>query len=1020
VKQLKNEHKESVSMRIDEALLALPVILRGEVRLYWENFIDAIAAQSQAGEQHDIIATFDAALYNELAHVWAGSEFVAQRCTARPALLFELLESGDLYRAYGACNEAGAGEMSQHAGDFLQSVFDPDSLAVQLRRLRQREMLRIAWRDITQLACLEETMADLSALAEACVQGALTYLQAALEQRLGEPRNAQGVKQGLLVLGMGKLGAGELNFSSDVDLIFAYGEDGETTKGKVNSVFFKQLGQQLIRSLDETTADGFVFRVDMRLRPFGESGALASSFSTLENYYQTHGRDWERYALIKARVVAGNVTEGERLFEILRPFVFRRYLDYGAFEALRSMKKKVESEFQRRGMSHNVKLGRGGIREVEFIAQAFQLIRGGREPALQQRELQRVLHWLSAHDYLPEYVVQQLLTAYVFLRNTEHRLQEFQDRQTHQLPSKPLAQQRLAFSMGFEQWDDFLPVLRGHMARVHSHFEQVFVSPQLEHSVTDPSRLRHLWLAELAESEGKSILQGAGFADGAVLFSRLQALKKGRCYAALSRTGRNRMDNLMPLLLSATSKLKWPFRGEAGTVTTLDLSELRHATLLRILHLLEVIARRTAYLSMLAEHPMALSQLVRLCAGSPWVTQMLVKQPILLDELFDARILYTPPTRAQLEADVLYRLQRCDADDLEQKMDALRHFKQASVLRVAAADLVAETPLMAVSNYLTDIAEVVLLAALDLAWDYLVKRHGLPAGLESHEHKGFAIIAYGKLGGLELGYGSDLDLVFLYGTKNQSLESSAETALTAGPRAINNSMFYIRLGQRIIHILTTLTPAGVLYETDMRLRPSGASGLLVTALSSYRAYQQKKAWTWEHQALVRARCIGGDEHLGQAFRALRHEVLTRRREPQRLRDDVVEMRERMRETLVHAKEMKKDQQFDLKQGRGGIADIEFMVQFGVLNWAHKTPALTQYTDNVRLLDSLAQQSLQSAFLTAQDAEVLADIYRRYRAEVHRLVLQDKKALIVDSLFVTERDQVVALWLRLFECGEQCH
>ncbi len=994
--------------------MIVPEALQASVRRHWSTF-QSVAAIRITDTAFDAI--FDAALLKELCQVWAASEFVAQRCITSPELLFDLLGSGDLHRRYDVADETRSGLMAQHLRQAMQGVTDAASLGVQLRRLRQREMVRIAWRDLAGLADLDEIMADISALADACIQEALSWLQIALVGQLGEPRDADDQPQGLLVLGMGKLGAGELNFSSDVDLIFAYPEDGETTTGKANSVFFTQLGQRLIRALNATTAEGFVFRVDMRLRPFGESGALVSSFAALENYYQAHGRDWERYALIKARVVAisvetraaisvaGGPSTGARLFEILRPFVFRRYLDYGAFEALREMKKGVESELKRRGMANNIKLGSGGIREVEFIGQAFQLVRGGRELALQRREIQPVLSWLSEHDYLPEYVVQQLLVAYRFLRNAEHRLQEFQDQQTHKLPDDTLGQQRLAFSMGFEHWDEFLPALRGHMTRVHSHFEQVFESPQSGHAKVDDSGLSQLWLGEPEEAEALVILQAAGFHDGTVLYARLQALKTSRRYAALSRTGRARLDRLMPLLLGAVSKLPVPQReGEQDAVAAVS----RDTTLLRVLSLLEAIVSRTAYLALLSEYPMALSQLVQLCAASLWIAQLLARHPILLDELFDPRTLYTPPTRELLEADLQHQLSRFAGDDLEQAMDALRQFKQASVLRVAAADLVEATPLMEVSGHLTDIAEVILQAALELAWCYLLARHGYPSCVDvsknaSKSDKGFAIIAYGKLGGLELGYGSDLDLVFLHGA------GGSASAVTDGPRSIADTVFYARLGQRIIHILTALTPAGVLYEVDMRLRPSGASGLLVTGLASYSGYQHEKAWTWEHQALVRARVVAGDQRLHAEFVTLRREVLMLPRDSETLRHDIVEMRERMRETLVS----KKDGQFDLKQGRGGIADIEFMVQFGVLNWAYRIPALTEYTDNIRLLDHFTRQLAEADFLTAEDAASLADTYRRYRAEIHRLALQDQKAVVADELFSTERRGVTRLWQNIF-------
>ncbi|MCF6336603.1 MAG: bifunctional [glutamate--ammonia ligase]-adenylyl-L-tyrosine phosphorylase/[glutamate--ammonia-ligase] adenylyltransferase [Gammaproteobacteria bacterium] len=961
------------------ALEPLPMVLRKTVQYQWADFLTAITAEEGIASP-----VWNNELLNELCHVWACSEFVAQRCVRQPLLLLDLLNSGDLHRRYAT------GEMAQYVQTALQGVTDTESLARQLRHVRQREMVRIAWRDISPgntQADFNESMDDISALADACIQGALAWLQTALIAEWGEPQNQNGEVQQLLVLGMGKLGAGELNFSSDVDLIFVYPEAGNTNGGASRNVsneqFFTRLGQQLVRALNENTADGFVFRVDMRLRPFGQSGALACSFAALEHYYQSHGRDWERYALIKARIVAGDATAGEQLFTILRPFVFRRYLDYGAFEALREMKTMVTAEVRRKNMNNHVKLGAGGIREVEFIGQAFQLVRGGREPALQRRDIQGVLTWLKEQQHLPDYVVEQLLAAYEFLRNTEHRLQEYQDQQTHQLPDNDVDQQRLAFAMGFDHWDEFLPVLRGHMTRVHNHFEQVFESPQTHHADTDSSGLSALWLSNPEEDEAIALLQQAGYDQPAASWSRLQALKSARDYQSLSRIGRTRMDRLIPLLLSAVVALE-------------PRPDSPHVVLQRLLTLVEAVARRSAYLALLSEHPMALSQLVRLCAASPWIAQQLARHPLLLDELLDPRSLYRPPDRAELTTERQRRLKQIPAEDLEQAMDSLRQFKQVSVLRVAAADVMEAVPLMQVSDQLTTIAELILQATLELAWKYLLARHGRPACLSNREkdEKGFAIVAYGKLGGIELGYGSDLDLVFVHQAENQ-------TAVTDGPRPVADNVFYARLGQRIIHILTAHTPAGVLYDTDMRLRPSGASGLLVTSLSSFREYQHHKAWTWEHQALVRARVVAGDLSLKQAFDGLRQEILALPRNVIPLKKDIIDMRERMRESLDRTR---KDE-FDLKQGRGGIADIEFMVQFGVLNWARHYPALSEFTDNIRVLDGFARQVL----MPPADAHHLADIYRRYRMEVHRLALQELPAVVADKWFTTERNTVKRIW-----------
>ncbi len=955
-------------------LPAVPESLRGELHDHWLAFAEALG---------DAPPPLDPALLPELCRVWAASDFVARHCVRDPALLFDLIDSGDLHQVYATDTLAGRVQAA------LADCADTDQLGVALRRLRRREMLRIAWRDIAGHADLWQTTADLSALAEACIRGALARLHEWLRGEWGTPTGAvSGQAQELVVLGMGKLGAHELNFSSDIDLIFAFPESGETqgaARRRSNEEYFTRLGRELIRALDENTAEGFVFRVDMRLRPFGASGALALSFEAMENYYQVHGRDWERYALIKARPVAGRLEDGERLLGLLRPFVYRRYLDYGTFAQLREMKAMVAAEVRRKGMADNVKLGAGGIREVEFIGQAFQLIRGGREPALQQREIRRVLDWLAAQDYLPRYVVEQLLDAYVFLRDSEHRLQEYRDQQTHSLPADAIGQQRLAYAMGFDTWDDFIPVLRAHMARVHSHFEQVFEAPQ---TGDGKAALDTLWQGTLDDDSARAVLRETGFDDPDTVLRQLNALRDSSRYRTLHRAGRERLDRLMPLLLAA-----------AGAHDEAD------AVLQRLLKLVEAVARRSAYLALLVEHPVALSQLVRLCAASPWIAARLVQYPLLLDELLDARSLYAPATRDELAAELRHRLDAVADGDLEQAMDVLRQFKQAAVLRVAAADVMDAVPLMVVSDHLTHIAEVILERVLALAWADLTRRYGRPstAGDGPDGEKGFAIVAYGKLGGIELGYGSDLDMVFLHASNDATPVSQA---VTTGPKVVADAVFYARLGQRIIHILTTLTPAGTLYEVDMRLRPSGASGLLVAGLPGFEDYQKNKAWIWEHQALVRARVVAGDKDVAQQFRRVRREVLTRERDPRLLRKEVREMRERMRENLGREPAGR----FDLKQGRGGIADIEFMVQFGVLRWAHQAPDLTDFTDNIRILAGLAAHG----FFTIEECRVLSDAYRAYRAEAHRQALQERPAQVAAARFSDARKAVRRIWRKYLE------
>lgn len=959
-------------MDISAELNALPAPLGQAARGHWEHYL-------ATGEPAAALA--DGGWRGELVRVWACSDFVARACCQDGALLNSLLDSGDLSRTYGA------GEYRRALGAELAAVAGEAALSRVLRRFRRREMVRIAWRDLAGRAPLEETLGDVSALAAACVDLALRHLDTALAAQWGEPRGRSGARQRMVVVGMGKLGAGELNFSSDIDLIFAYPEPGQTQGGAVarsNQDYFTELGRRLIRVLDARTADGFVFRVDMRLRPFGDAGPLVAHFDALEAYYQTHGREWERYAWIKAAPVAGDAAAGARLMALLKPFVYRRYLDYSAFESLREMKALLQSQVRRKGLEDNIKLGAGGIREIEFIAQAFQLIRGGRDARLRQRALLRVLEELAAGGHLPGYVCRQLKEAYVFLRLAENRLQEYADEQTHALPTGATARLRLAHAMGFAHWDAFAAVLAGHRRRVQEHFEQVFSAPQREDGgAREAGGWAALWGAESAPAELAAHLRRQGFEDADEVARRLLRFKHSAVCRALSARGRDRLDQLMPLLLGAVAAAPRP-----------------GATLNRLLDLLAAIVRRSTYIALLAENPTALSQLVRLCAASPWISRHLARHPILLDELLDARTLYAPRSREALGEELQRLLAGLAPEDLEGRMDALRQFKQSNVLRVAAADVMGRYPLMAVSDHLTWIAEAVLETVVRQARAGLEPRHGWPL-LDrggGPAEAGFAVVGYGKLGGIELGYGSDLDLVFLYDDEGRPLGSG-------GARPLDNAMYFARLGQRIIHWCTAHTAGGVLYEVDMRLRPSGSAGLLVSGLGAFARYQRDSAWTWEHQALVRARVVAGDAALARRFEVVRAEVLGRPRDLAALRREVCDMRRRMRRELGRGSA----ERFDLKQDAGGIADIEFMVQYGVLAWARGHPQLLRYTDNIRLLDAFAQAGL----LAAEDAAQLGEAYRAYRARVHQLTLQEEPAVVAAAEFVSEREAVRRIWRSVF-------
>ena len=847
-------------------------------------------------------------------------------------------------------------------------------------------MVRIAWRDLAGWADLNEVIETTSALAEACIDTAVVVLDQAAKEKHGSPVATDGTPMGLVVVGMGKLGGKELNFSSDIDLIFAYAEDGETAGPRPIShhEYFARLGKRLIAVINETTEDGFVFRVDMRLRPNGNSGPLALSFDAMEHYYQIHGREWERYAWIKARVVAGDHKNGEELMDRLRPFVFRRYLDFGAVESIREMKGLINQELKRKGVENNIKLGPGGIREVEFVGQAFQLIRGGRDRALQIRGIQKVLTLLEDRGELTPTAVNELQTAYEFLRNSEHRLQMHQDQQTHILPEGEENKIRLAYSMNFDDWSKFEESLRDHMRKVHGHFQQVFVSPQGEGAESEEQGLMAVWRGALEGDMARETLAETGFKEVETVCTLLRGLREGAAYQSFSNIGRERMDRLVPLLLGAAGLTADP-----------------ETTLKRLVRLLEAIGRRSAYLSLLVENPMAMSQLVKLCSASEWIANWISRHPIVMDELLNPALLYQPQQRAELEAELDRRLGHVDSDDLETQMELLREFHHGRVLHTAAVDVGPGLSAEEIGSQLCTVAELVVQRCLQLASQSLVTRHGHPSckNGKSTDEIDFIVIAYGKLGSLELGYTSDLDIIFLYGDCQPG-------GVTDGEKSIANETFFARLGQRLIHLITTRTPTGILYEVDMRLRPSGKSGPLVTNLSAFERYQNEHAWVWEHQALVRARPIAGPEALRTRFNELRREIICQQRDPQELAKEVVEMRDKMLDSReAHGAEV-----FDLKHDRGGIVDIEFMVQYWVLRWAQEHPELTEYTDNCRLLDALSKAGV----VDREQAQTLIDAYRHYLSAEYRQKLMEAGTLVDPAGLNQYPKKIEAVWRDTFE------
>jgi glutamate-ammonia-ligase adenylyltransferase len=959
------------------------MILPEELETGFKNKWDAFSAASQ---NSNIALPIDPEILSVIKPLFAFSDFVANSCIVNPDIFDDLIERGDIKRRYAKLEFA----------DRLRSILSPiageknEALLLHLlRRFRLREMLRIAWRDLASWADLTETMTDLSGLADAVIDQTLSILYHWQCVEYGLPSGPAGLGRQLVVIGMGKLGGRELNFSSDVDLIFAFQREGMTAGGPAsvsNQEFFTRLCQRLINAIGAKTSDGIVFRVDMRLRPFGEGGHLVMSFDAMEAYYQDQGREWERYAWIKARAVAGDTDAGNRLIEILRPFVYRRYLDFGAFESMRDMKQRISLEIRQRAMEDNIKLGPGGIREIEFFGQIFQLIRGGVVPVLQEQGIQRVLKILSEEDYILRDECDGLLDAYQFLRKTENRLQEFSDQQAHELPGDSVGKKRLALSMGFTDWESFFGHLKHHMDTVHGHFTKLLEPGDLQEPVgrdhDDINGLSAVWHG-LERHEGvDDILIGVGFTRPKEVLHLLENLRNSPATKALSSKGRMRLDKLIPLLLGETGRANQP-----------------EIVLNRTTELIKAIQGRTTYLALLLENPSALVHLVRLASASIWIASLLAMHPVLLDELLDPRTLYSPPDRAQLRRQIKKRLERVPSDDLEYQMIELCIFRQVNTLRVAAADVTGALPLMRVSDYLTEIAETVLSEVLILAWDILVKSHGIPpADVATADNMAFAVIGYGKLGGIELGYGSDLDLVFLH--------SGNRGKTTAGDQQIEGNLFYTRLGQKIIHILTAATPAGILYETDMRLRPDGSSGILVVEVEAFREYQRKKAWTWEHQALIKARPICGDAGLIRRFETIRQDVLVMPRNKDRLKEDIAAMRERMRRQLLRAQ----SGAFDIKQGKGGIVDIEFIVQYLALLHAHEHPEIITWTDNVRLLETLAGIGI----IDHHTHDILKEAYLTYRLAVHRLSLEEKPALAGYNEFADQRHTVVRLWDEAFK------
>jgi len=866
--------------------------------------------------------------------------------------------------------------------DYVAELDSLDGAKALLRRFRNRFLLHVLWREVFGLADLDETLRSLSDLADRSLDVAVRIAERELAPRFGVVRNDAGDKVPLVVLGMGKLGGFELNFSSDIDLVFLYPEDGLTDGPRQASAqeYFGRLTRLVIAMLDETTADGFVFRTDTRLRPFGDSGPPVVSFPALESYLLQHGRDWERYAYVKARVVGpqpGIAIEQDLYDNLVRPFVYRRYIDYGVFESLREMHAMIAAEVKRRELQDNIKLGPGGIREAEFIVQSLQLVRGGSDPSLQSRELQVVLPRLVGARGLSPEAADELLAAYRFLRRLENFIQAMHDRQTHDLPTDEVDRARLCVAMGYADWPSLLTDVDRHRTAIAARFEQVAFRDEGDDAPL-VKRMERAWKSGADATEWTELLGGAGVSTAAKLAAVIAAFADAKATQQVDSVSRERLRRFVPRLLGEVVRSERPERA-----------------LSRTLGIVERVLRRSAYLSLLNENPGALARLVDLCSRSNYIADQIARFPVLLDELLDPRLYSERVTRADIAAELEERLSH-ESGDSEERMRAIAGFQRATMFRIAVADFNGQLPIMKVSDGLTWLAEAILEEALRAAWDDLAERHGVPRyTIDGTSHKaGFGIIAYGKLGGLELSYGSDLDIVFLH-------DSRGTQQSTDGAKPLDNALFFGRLVRRLTHFLTTQTGSGQLYEIDTRLRPEGNKGLLVTSTEAFERYQEANAWTWEHQALLRARPVAGSRDIASEFDRIRRDTLMRRVRRDTLRDDVVAMRRRMRSELDRSD----DERFDLKHGRGGIGDIEFLVQYLVLWHAAEHPDVVFYSDNIRQLDALAD----AGCIDRRVRDALQDAYRDYRLRQHHLVLDGSLPLVPIDDFATQREFVAKTW-----------
>lgn len=946
---------------------ALPEILKTEANNQYERL------KGKLTEEQFLV--FDKR--SEFKFVLAVSDFIANTIFSYPKECVELVQAGAL-----DCTEF-ASNPKDVVQDYLKEKLQDFELKKRLRLLRRTRCMALAWRDLTGVAPINEIFHGLSTLAENIVLRTIEVVRDQIKSAFGDALDDDGTPLPLLVLGMGKLGGDELNFSSDIDLIFAYPKEGETqgtSRSLTHREFFARIVQRTANMLSDKTIDTFCYRIDLRLRPFGDAGTIVNSFDALQVYYETQGRTWERYALVKAKLLGTEENfgaYGKELIDLLRPFVYRRYLDYGAIVSIRKLKHMIESEVRRRSLRNNFKLGEGGIREVEFIAQVFELMRGGRFIELRERSLRKTLKHLISLDLIPKNICENLDKSYVYLRRLENCIQEFSDKQTQNIPDTPKDIARMLLVMNYQNIDDLLKDLSQVMSFVHAEFKKVVAD---EEEDTENFKNFDLWEAQNDEDELTSELDKhlVYKEQSKPLAQNIIFLKQALARMPVGPVGRETLLELMPKVIFLIAK-----------------EEQAAMLFKRVSGLIEQVALRTPYLQLLRDQNEVLERFIALLKDNHFASELITSHPILLDELFIPQYFDRPPKADEFFAMLQERLLRVDQDDLETIMEELRLFKKIMIFRIALSDKAGKLHLMQISDALTWLAEAIIRQLIIIAWRLNEEKYGTPANRTASD-PGLAVIGYGKLGGIELGYKSDLDMVFI---------RQVGDSMTNGENSVHESMFYQRLVQRIMHLSTTKTVGGVLYDLDMRLRPDGDTGVLISDIESFEKYQHSRAWTWEHQALVRARPVAGSKDIIDKFNSIRESIIRTPKEEDNLKVEVVKMRQKMRDHLDRSS----DKLYDIKQGVGGMIDVEFISQYLLLRYAPDYKDLKLWTDNVRILEECSRLGIVKEDITKD----LINAYLDIRSIYHELSLADLPRLLAIEHRLKSTFRVEEIWNSIF-------